>query len=79
MKKRWVTTIGVFAGLLVLLAGPAAAQDIKIGVIQPLSGPLALLGKYSLEGSEVARLELNSKGGVLGRKVEFITVDAPDA
>jgi len=79
MKKSWVTKVALFAGLLFLLAGPAEAQDIKIGVIQPLSGPMALLGKYSLEGSEVARLELNSKGGVLGKKVEFITVDAPDA
>ena len=79
MKKSWVTKVVLFAGLLFLLAGPAGAQDIKIGVIQPLSGPMALLGKYSLEGSEVARQELNSKGGVLGKKVEFVIVDAPDA
>ena len=79
MKKSWVTKVGLFAGLLFLLAGPAGAQDLKIGVIQPLSGPMALLGKYSLEGSEVARLELNGKGGLLGKKVEFIIVDAPDA
>jgi branched-chain amino acid transport system substrate-binding protein len=79
MKKGWVTRVGLFAGLLFLLAGPAGAQEIKIGVIQPLSGPMALLGKYSLEGSEVARLEMNGKGGLLGKKVEFIIVDAPDA
>ncbi len=79
MKNSWVTKVGLFAGLLFLLSGPAGAQDIKIGVIQPLSGPMALLGKYSLEGSEVARLELNGKGGLLGKKVEFIIVDAPDA
>jgi len=80
MKNSWVTKVGLLAGIfLFLLAGPAGAQDIKIGVIQPLSGPMALLGKYSLEGSEVARLEVNSKGGVLGKKVEFIIVDAPDA
>ena len=81
MKKSWGTKVGLFTGLfLFLLMGTGAwAQDIKIGVIQPLSGPMALLGKYSLEGSEVARLELNLKGGVLGKKVEFIIVDAPDA
>ena len=77
-KKGWWIYGAFFAGLLFLLAGPAGAQDIKIGVIQPLSGPMALLGKYSLEGAEVARLELNSKGGVLGKKVEFVIVDAPD-
>ena len=79
MKKSWVTKVALFAGLLFLLTGSAGAQDIKIGVIQPLSGPMALLGKYSLEGSEVARLEVNGKGGLLGKKVEFVIVDAPDA
>jgi len=39
MKKRWVATIGVFAGLLFLLAGLVGAQDIKIGVIQPSERP----------------------------------------
>jgi branched-chain amino acid transport system substrate-binding protein len=79
MKTSWVIKIALCAGLFLLLAGPAMAQDLKIGVIQPLSGPMALLGKYSLEGSEVARLEVNSKGGILGKKVEFIIVDAPDS
>ena len=79
MKNSWVTKVALFAALLFLLAGPAEAQGIKIGVIQPLSGPMALLGKYNLEGSEVARLEINGKGGLLGKKVEFIIVDAPDA
>ncbi len=84
MKKSRGMKVGyrvLFTGLfLFLFIGTSAwAQDIKIGVIQPLSGPMALLGKYSLEGSEVARLELNSKGGVLGKKVEFVIVDAPDA
>jgi branched-chain amino acid transport system substrate-binding protein len=73
----WALFTGVF--FFLLMGAGASAQDIKIGVIQPLSGPMALLGKYSLEGSEVARLELNSKGGVLGKKVEFVIVDAPDA
>jgi branched-chain amino acid transport system substrate-binding protein len=79
IKKGWWVYGVLFAGLLFLLTGPAGAQDIKIGVIQPLSGPMALLGKYSLEGSEVARLEVNGKGGLLGKKVEFVIVDAPDS
>ena len=84
MKKGRDMKIGyrvLFTGLFLFLCmGTSAwAQDIKIGVIQPLSGPMALLGKYSLEGSEVARLELNSKGGILGKKVEFVISDAPDA
>jgi len=41
---------------------------------------MALLGKYSLEGSESGQAGSSiQKGGVLGKKVEFITVDAPDA
>jgi branched-chain amino acid transport system substrate-binding protein len=76
----WALMIGP---LLFLILGTTAAQGwaqtLKIGVIQPLSGPMALLGKYSLEGSEVARVEQNGKGGLLGKKIEFIIVDAPDA
>ena len=81
MKKSWRRKVWLFMGLFgVFLGGTSVfADDLKIGVIQPLSGPMALLGKYSLEGSEVARLEQNAKGGILGKKVEFVIVDAPDA
>jgi branched-chain amino acid transport system substrate-binding protein len=61
------------------IASGLGAQDVKIGVIYPLSGPMALVGQKCLEGSEVARVEQNEKGGVLGKKIEYVVADAPDA
>src|SRR5687767_7321754 len=55
-------------------AGPAAAQ-IKIGVIQPLTGPAAASGNYVANGARIAADEINAKGGVLGQKIELIIED----
>jgi len=54
----------------------AAAQTLRIGAINPYSGPLALYGDEVARGYQVAVDEKNAKGGVLGRKVELIRGDA---
>lgn len=65
------------AGLL--MAGAANAADpLKIGVLFPLSGPMALIGNEAYQAAEVARDMVNERGGVLGRKVEYAVSDAPD-
>jgi len=53
-----------------------AADPIKIGEINPFSGPLAKYGLELSRGHELAIDEINAKGGLLGRKVEMITGDA---
>jgi branched-chain amino acid transport system substrate-binding protein len=50
---------------------------LLIGNIEPLSGPYADSGIDEMEGAQLANEECNAKGGVLGRKVEMITEDAP--
>ncbi len=62
------------AGLAVGLATGAAAQ-IKIGVIQPLTGPAAASGNYVANGARIAADEINAKGGVLGQKIELVIED----
>jgi len=52
---------------------------IKIGTIYPLTGDMALLGQEAWRGAEVARILQNKKGGLLGRQIEFVKGDAPDA
>ena len=52
-----------------------AQSPIKIGVIQPLSGPVAASGNYVRMGAEIARDWINAKGGVNGRKVELVIED----
>src|SRR5512144_252903 len=53
------------------------AGPIRLGNIEPLSGPYADSGLDEMEGAQLANEEFNAKGGVLGRKVEMITEDAP--
>ncbi|HEV8440462.1 MAG TPA: ABC transporter substrate-binding protein, partial [Methylomirabilota bacterium] len=64
--------------LLTAAAWPASAQPtepIKIGVIQPLSGPVAASGNYVRMGAEIARDWINARGGVLGRQVQLLIED----
>ena len=54
----------------------AAKEPLRIGVIQPLSGPVAQSGQNVLWGAEIARDEINAQGGVLGRKIELKVYDS---
>src|SRR5262249_2699117 len=76
MLKRVTSTIVV---ALVVMLGLVPAGDaqapIKIGVIQPLSGPVAASGNYVRMGAEIARDWINARGGVNGRKVELVIED----
>ena len=76
MPKRWwsLLLVPVVAGALLAPAGFAQAP-IKIGVIQPLSGPVAASGNYVRMGAEIARDWINARGGVNGRKVELVIED----
>ena len=60
---------------LALASGSAVAQDIKIGVIKPQTGPLAFDGTTDIKGAQLAAKEINAKGGVLGRKLELVIED----
>ena len=62
---------------MMLAPGAAwAAGPIKIGFPIPLSGPTAVYGVPILKGAELAADEINAKGGVLGRKLEFLPRDS---
>ena len=66
----------VFSCICFLFAPHAAAQEIKIGVAGPITGPLAFLGQHIKWAGELATDELNQKGGVLGRKLVFLMQDS---
>jgi branched-chain amino acid transport system substrate-binding protein len=65
------------AAAAVLLAGVAteAQGPIRIGASLSLTGTYAKLGKNQHEGYQLCQKDLNAKGGVLGRKVEFVVYD----
>lgn len=43
-----------------------SAEPIKIGVIDPLSGPIAYDGQSVVNGAKLAAEEINKKGGSSG-------------
>ncbi len=67
-------------GASVLLAPAAWSDDqIKIGVLQPLSGPMAAEGRRQLNGMEIVRDMVNERGGIGGKRLAWVVADAPDA
>jgi branched-chain amino acid transport system substrate-binding protein len=57
-------------------AGASSAQDrVKIGFAGALTGPVAAFGNEIKRGMESAADEINAKGGIKGRKIEFVTRD----
>src|SRR3569623_3633782 len=49
-----------------------AADTVKIGLDNPLTGTYAALGKNELIGAQLANEQNNKKGGILGRKAELL-------
>ena len=68
--------IALMAGACALTQVAYAQQAIKIGVINPFSGPLALYGGEMTRGFELAVDQANAAGGLLGRKIELVRGDA---
>jgi branched-chain amino acid transport system substrate-binding protein len=76
MILRRPAAFAVAAALAVGSVVPATAQGpIRIGASLSLTGTYAKLGKNQHEGYQVCEKELNAKGGLLGRKVQFVVYD----
>jgi branched-chain amino acid transport system substrate-binding protein len=79
-SKTYACLVGAVAALAVfaMLANPAAAQGkkpLKIGFSMALTGPLAGAGKGALIAMDIWKDDINKKGGLLGRPVEFVYYD----
>jgi branched-chain amino acid transport system substrate-binding protein len=83
MKKTFAKTAGIcsvcFVLMLTLFAGISfeamAADTVKIGNQQPMTGPMEAYGRAFAAGFQFVVDEQNAKGGLLGKKVEVITED----
>ena len=80
MKKHMVRNV-LSVSLILLLSSPLlvhAAQTLKIGVLLPLTGPLAPIGQYCWTAKVIAQDEINEAGGIKslgGAKIELIKAD----
>jgi len=79
---KWIITVLV---IILVVAGiwysqvkssaPVDTGPIKIGVIAPLTGDVAIWGQSGLAGITLATNEINDNGGINGRKVELVIED----
>lgn len=81
-RTRGVVSKCLLVGLIVAagwgLAVHASAEEVKLGILMPLSGTNAHLGEEVYRGAEIAKDMINERGGVWGQKVVFAKADAPD-
>ena len=73
--QRFARTSAVALAAAVALGSALAAQPIKIGVAEALSGPAAQYGVSIRNGFEMAVDEINAAGGVNGSKIELVVED----
>src|ERR1700676_944923 len=72
--KRYCARLGGTLGVVLLAAGIATAQPVRLGELNSYKTFPAFLEPYK-KGMELAVAEINAGGGVLGRPLELITRD----
>jgi branched-chain amino acid transport system substrate-binding protein len=73
---KWAIRGPLICSLFFLFSCPAfSVEPIKIGVVYPLTGPVAAAGSYQKAGVEIARDMMNAAGGILGRPVTLLVED----
>ncbi|WP_323040014.1 ABC transporter substrate-binding protein [Gemmobacter sp.] len=85
MNRRNFTKMSLLAAGAAALPAPfvsrawAAGDPVRLGVLLPLSGPLASLGNDVMRGFDLARQLVNEDGGVFGQQVELVVADVPSS
>lgn len=75
IRRNLLSTTPFVLAMLCGVADGAYAQDVKIGVNEPLTDAFAASGTYVVNGAKIAADELNAKGGVLGKKIQLVVED----
>ena len=74
MKKVLGVLIGAVALTFMASAG-FAADTIKVGFVDTYTGPATTFTNDVLDGFKMAAEKINAKGGVLGKKITYVTRD----
>ncbi|KQV36978.1 ABC transporter substrate-binding protein [Rhizobium sp. Root1204] len=77
MRNRGIKSFILAVAALIPFAGQAAAQEppIKIGFAIAMSGRQAVTDGDGYRFAQLWIKQMNEKGGLLGRKIEFVTAD----
>ena len=83
LDRRTVMRAAAAAGLAQVAAPfvltARAADEIKMGLDDPLTGTYAELGKNEQIGCQLAVDQINAKGGILGRQAKLLVEDSTSA
>ena len=74
-KAVVVTMMVLFVSGLLVGCGDSASKDIKIGVLNEMTGGNATFGTSSANGAKMAIKEANAKGGILGKQIQAVIAD----
>lgn len=76
MAKKAAITFSFLAFISgIMLSGALAANSLKIGVMLPLTGRQATFGRIQQQSVQMAAAEVNTGGGINGKKIELIEAD----
>lgn len=76
LSRIFIASATVFA----LSSSPALAEEpIRMGVLQPLTGQFTKNGTEHWAAMQIARDMINERGGINGRKIEYVLADIPTA
>jgi branched-chain amino acid transport system substrate-binding protein len=77
MKKKLVFFIGLafLLGAVIMPVASHAGNTLKVGIVDTYTGPATAFTLDVLDGFKLAVEKINAKGGVLGKKIEFMTRD----
>jgi branched-chain amino acid transport system substrate-binding protein len=77
-RRTWTVTAGLGAvGLLAASLAPPAAAQLKVGVVDDLTGAAAAYGIAHVNGLKMAADEINDAGGIKGvGKIELVIEDS---
>ncbi|MCK2088293.1 ABC transporter substrate-binding protein [Thauera aromatica] len=75
-KKSIASFVGVALGAAVAVA-PAHAQNVRIGLLGGISGPIAAMAPPMIQASQLAVAQINEQGGILkGGRLEVVVGDS---
>lgn len=73
--KKVLSFLSVFS-LVLLLSSCGTNENVRLGVIGPLTGDYSMYGVAVEQGAKLAAMEINEAGGVLGQDLEIIAYDS---
>lgn len=76
IKSRILILITIIVGLSSFSIARAAQNSVTIALNYPETGPYAKQGLDQWRAAEMARIEINAAGGIMGKKVEFRLYDS---